>query len=124
MRAIVASQATIGAAVAFVFGATTLSPSFLRRQDIRLRAADLESLPENRFQSRCASLVTTATRGSSTGPSCSWCVWASVGALGHPIVLLPANTFEFLLDRVVTLSGSAEDAGRMRKDQCVAFRLH
>ena len=102
MRAIVASQATIGA--------TTLSPSFLRRQDIRLRAADLELLPENRFQSRCASPVTTATRSSSTGPSCTWCVWASVGALGRPIVLLPANTFEFLLDRV-TLSGSGKTRG-------------
>jgi hypothetical protein len=43
--AIVAMQATVGAAVAFVLGATTLSPSFLRRQDTWLRAADLESLP-------------------------------------------------------------------------------
>ena len=38
-RAIVASQATIGAAVAFGFGATTLSPNFLRFQDTWLRAA-------------------------------------------------------------------------------------
>lgn len=45
VRAIVAFQATIGAAVAFVFGATTLLPSFLRRQDTWLRAADLKSLP-------------------------------------------------------------------------------
>jgi Rieske Fe-S protein len=47
VRAIVAIQATIGTAVAFVFGATTLSPSFLRRQDTWLRAADLDSLTEN-----------------------------------------------------------------------------
>jgi Rieske Fe-S protein len=47
VRAIVAIQGTIGAAVAFVFGATALSPSFLRRQNTWLRAADLDSLPEN-----------------------------------------------------------------------------
>jgi hypothetical protein len=41
VRAIVASQATIGAAVAFVFGAPTLSPSFLRRQNTWPRAASL-----------------------------------------------------------------------------------
>jgi Rieske Fe-S protein len=47
VRAIAAIHATIGATVAFVFGATTLSPSFSGRQDSWLRAADLESLPEN-----------------------------------------------------------------------------
>ena len=47
VRTIVAIQATIGATVAFVFGATTLAPSFSRRDPFWLHAADLESLPEN-----------------------------------------------------------------------------
>ncbi len=89
VRAIVAIQATIGAAVAFVFGATTLSPSFLRRQDTWLRAADRE---------RC-------------GPSLSDCVVA------RQHIRIPARIgLPFLAAR--------KDAGRMRKDQCVAFRLH
>ena len=47
VRAITAIQATIGATVAFVLGATTLSPSFARPEPFWLHAADLESLPEN-----------------------------------------------------------------------------
>ena len=47
VRAIAAIQATMGATVAFVLGATTLSPSFTRREPFWLHAADLESLPEN-----------------------------------------------------------------------------
>ena len=44
---IAAIQATIAATIAFVVGATTLAPSFSRRDQSWLRAADLESLPEN-----------------------------------------------------------------------------
>ncbi len=47
VRAIVAIQATIGATLAFVLGATTLAPSFTRREPFWLHAAELESLPEN-----------------------------------------------------------------------------
>jgi Rieske Fe-S protein len=47
VRAIVAIHGTIAATVAFVLGATTLAPSFSARDDTWLRAADLDSLPEN-----------------------------------------------------------------------------
>ena len=47
VRAIVAIQATIGATVAFVLGATTLAPSFTRRDATWLQAAELDSLPDN-----------------------------------------------------------------------------
>jgi menaquinol-cytochrome c reductase iron-sulfur subunit len=47
VRAIVAIQATIGATVAFVLGATTLAPSFSRREETWLRAGDLDALPDN-----------------------------------------------------------------------------
>lgn len=47
VRAIAAIHATIGATVAFIFGATTLSPSFSGREDTWLRAADLDGLPVN-----------------------------------------------------------------------------
>ena len=47
VRAITAIHASIGATVAFVLGATTLAPSFSRREPSWLHAADLESLPEN-----------------------------------------------------------------------------
>jgi Rieske Fe-S protein len=47
VRAITAIQATIAATIAFVVGATTLAPSFSRRDVSWLHAADLESLPEN-----------------------------------------------------------------------------
>lgn len=47
VRAIVAIQATIGATLAFILGSTTLAPSFSRREEIWLQAADLDSLPEN-----------------------------------------------------------------------------
>lgn len=77
--AIVAGQAIIGVAVAFVFGDTALSPSFLRRQDTWLRAAD--------------------------------CVVA------RQHIRVPARIgLPFL--------AAWKDAGRMRKDQWVAFRLH
>jgi Rieske Fe-S protein len=46
VRAIIAIQAIIGAAVAFVLGATILAPSFTRRGATWLRATSLESLPE------------------------------------------------------------------------------
>ena len=50
VRAILAIQATVGATLAFILGATTLTPSFLQRQDTWLRAADLDaaspSLPD------------------------------------------------------------------------------
>jgi Rieske Fe-S protein len=47
VRAIVAVQATMGATVAFILGATTLSPSFTRKDDTWLMAAALDSLQEN-----------------------------------------------------------------------------
>ncbi len=47
VRTIVAIQATVGATLACIFGATTLAPSFTRRDATWLRAAELESLPEN-----------------------------------------------------------------------------
>ena len=47
VRAILAIQGTIVATVAFVLGATTLAPSFSRREERWLRAAQLEALPEN-----------------------------------------------------------------------------
>lgn len=37
----------MGATVAFVVGMTALAPSFARRDDSWLRAADLDSLPDN-----------------------------------------------------------------------------
>jgi hypothetical protein len=71
-RAIVSCQATLGAAAAFVFGATTRSPTF-------------PQLPD--------------------------CVVARQHIRVPVRIGLP-----FL--------GARKDAGRMRKDQCVAFRLH
>ena len=47
VRAIVAIQATIGATLAFILGATTLTPSFTRREPAWLRAAALDALPED-----------------------------------------------------------------------------
>jgi menaquinol-cytochrome c reductase iron-sulfur subunit len=47
VRAIVAIQATIGATVAFILGATTLAPSFSRRDPTWLQAAELDALPDN-----------------------------------------------------------------------------
>ena len=47
VRAIVAIQATIGATLAFVLGATTLAPSFSRRAETWLQAAELDALPDN-----------------------------------------------------------------------------
>lgn len=47
VRTIVAIQATLGATLGFILGATTLAPSFARRDPTWLRAAELDSLPEN-----------------------------------------------------------------------------
>ena len=47
VRAIVAIQATIAATLAFILGSTTLAPSFSRRDPTWLRAAALDSLPDN-----------------------------------------------------------------------------
>jgi Rieske Fe-S protein len=47
VRTIAAIQATIGATVALILGATTLAPSFTRRDETWLRAANLDNLPEN-----------------------------------------------------------------------------
>jgi Rieske Fe-S protein len=47
VRAITAIQATMAATVAFVVGATTLAPSFSRREETWLQAAALDALPEN-----------------------------------------------------------------------------
>ena len=47
VRAITAIQATLGATVAFIVGATTLAPSFTRRDATWLQAAALDALPEN-----------------------------------------------------------------------------
>jgi len=47
VRAIIAIQAAVGAALAFILGSTTLSPSFTRRETTWLKAAALESLPED-----------------------------------------------------------------------------
>jgi Rieske Fe-S protein len=47
VRAILAIQATLGATIAFIVGATTLAPSFSRREAPWLRAAELESLPDD-----------------------------------------------------------------------------
>lgn len=47
VRAIIAVQATMGATLAFVLGATTLAPSFSRREAAWLKAAELDALPEN-----------------------------------------------------------------------------
>ena len=47
VRAITAIHATIAATVGFVLGATTLAPSFSRRDETWLRAAAIDSLPEN-----------------------------------------------------------------------------
>ena len=124
VRAIVAIQATIGAAVAFVFGATTLSPSFLRRQDTWLRAADLESLPENQpvpvtsrdtrhdgySQVVYRTIVYLVRAGKRCRPSLSDCVVARQHSRTPARIGLP-----FLAAR--------KDAGRMRKDQCVALHL-
>jgi Rieske Fe-S protein len=45
--AITAIHATLGATIAFIVGATTLAPSFSRREETWLRAASLDGLPEN-----------------------------------------------------------------------------
>jgi Rieske Fe-S protein len=47
VRAITAIHATMAATVAFVLGATTLAPSFTRRDETWLQAAALDALPEN-----------------------------------------------------------------------------
>jgi Rieske Fe-S protein len=47
VRVIVAIQATIGSTVAFILGATTLAPSFSRRDGTWLQAAELDALPDN-----------------------------------------------------------------------------
>src|SRR5262245_26000141 len=47
VRAIATIQAAMAATVAFILGATTLAPSFSRRDETWLRAAELESLPDN-----------------------------------------------------------------------------
>ena len=47
VRAITAIHATIGATVAFVLGATTLAPSFSRRDENWLQAGAFDSLTEN-----------------------------------------------------------------------------
>ena len=47
VRAIVAIQATIGATVAAIVGATALGPSFARRDEIWLRAAAVDALPDD-----------------------------------------------------------------------------
>lgn len=46
-RAIVAIHAVMGAALAFILGATTLTPSFARRRESWLRAAALDALPDD-----------------------------------------------------------------------------
>lgn len=47
VRTIIALQATMGAALAFILGSTTLAPSFSRRDATWLRAAELDALLEN-----------------------------------------------------------------------------
>jgi len=47
VRAITAVQTLIGATLAFVAGATTLAPSFERRQSSWLRAAHVDAVPDN-----------------------------------------------------------------------------
>lgn len=47
VRAITAIHATMAATVAFILGATTLAPSFSRRDETWLQAAAFDSLPEN-----------------------------------------------------------------------------
>jgi Rieske Fe-S protein len=47
VRAIAAIHATMAATVAFILGATTLAPSFTRRDETWLQAAALDALPEN-----------------------------------------------------------------------------
>ena len=47
VRAITAIHATMAATVAFILGATTLAPSFTRRDESWLQAAALDALPEN-----------------------------------------------------------------------------
>ena len=47
VRAIAAIQVAIGATLTFILGATTLTPSFTRREPTWLRAAALDSLPED-----------------------------------------------------------------------------
>jgi Rieske Fe-S protein len=44
VRAILAIQATVGATLAFILGATTLTPSFARREPTWLKAAALDAL--------------------------------------------------------------------------------
>jgi menaquinol-cytochrome c reductase iron-sulfur subunit len=46
-RAIVAIQATIGATIAFILGATTLAPTFGRRESAWLRAASLAAIADD-----------------------------------------------------------------------------
>jgi Rieske Fe-S protein len=48
VRVILAIQASIGATLAFILGATALTPSFTRREPTWLRAAALDSLPDDR----------------------------------------------------------------------------
>jgi quinol---cytochrome c reductase iron-sulfur subunit, bacillus type len=47
VRALLTIQATIGATLAFILGASTLAPSFARRDETWLRAAEFDALPEN-----------------------------------------------------------------------------
>ena len=47
VRAILAIQATIGATLAFILGATTLTPSFSRRDASWLRAAEIDALSDD-----------------------------------------------------------------------------
>ena len=47
VRTITAIHVLMGATVAFIVGATTLAPSFSRRESSWLKAAALDSLPEN-----------------------------------------------------------------------------
>ena len=46
-RTIIAIQATIGATLAFILGATTLTPSFTRREPTWLRAAEVDALDDD-----------------------------------------------------------------------------
>lgn len=45
-RAIVAIQATIGATIAFIFGGTTLAPTFERRESVWLGAASVDAIAD------------------------------------------------------------------------------
>ena len=88
---------------AFVVGATTLSPGFLRRQD------PWHHDRSSRFVYR--TIVYLVGVGERCRPSLSDCVVA------RQHIRIPARIgLPFLAAR--------KDAGRMRKDQCVAFRPH